>query len=132
MLKDDKLRQLVRVLQQLLGVEELEHNFTNLLERLTLDSQVPIVTLDGLDGEKTRVFSLWEQTFLAREARDFLLAALYRKAITPAELEETLALLFTQVQGFADFEEVCAVLESVVEDPERGALLTSFELEYPH
>lgn len=131
-MKEDKLRQLVRVLQQLLGGQGFEQNFTNILEHLALDSQVPIVTLDRLDGGNSRVFSLWEQTFLTQEARDFLLGALYRKAITPGELEETLALLFTQIQGFADFEEVCAVLESVVDDPHRSVLLASYDLEYIH
>jgi hypothetical protein len=89
-----------------------------------------MITLAGMRENKGRVFGLWEQTFLSQEARDFLMAALHRDVITAEELEQTLAALFAQEQGFADLEDVQDLLDSIVEDPERHALLTLYEGEY--
>ncbi len=79
-----------------------------------------------------RIFSPWERLVLSIEAQRFLLSALHTKVITPSELEQTLALLVSQTHGFAGVEEVCSVLEDVIQDQLRMAVLTSSDLEHFH
>jgi uncharacterized protein Smg (DUF494 family) len=107
-------------------------DFLGFLESLSLDFQISILTLEEVDKTKTRVFSRWEQAFLTKEARDFLLSALDTKAIAPSEMEQALAILFATSPEFADVEEVCGVLENIVEDPGRVAVLGSFNEKYIH
>ncbi|HHT41966.1 MAG TPA: DUF494 family protein [Firmicutes bacterium] len=108
----------------------LNSEFVELFHRLAEELELSMITLAGMRENKGRVFGLWEQTFLSQEARDFLMAALHRDVITAEELEQTLAALFAQEQGFADLEDVQDLLDSIVEDPERHALLTLYEGEY--
>ncbi|HBN96223.1 MAG TPA: hypothetical protein DDZ66_07970 [Firmicutes bacterium] len=115
---DDKFEEI------LMSLGLSSQDFMGFLESLALDFQVSILTLDDVDNKpKTRVFNLWEQAFLSREAREFLLSALYTEAIVPSEMEQALAVLFAQAQGYADVEEVRGILESIVEDPDRAAVL---------
>ena len=72
------------------------------------------------------MFNLWEQAFITKEAREFLLSALHTKAIFPSEMEQALALLFAQAPEIADVEEVRGILENIVEDPGRNAVLGPF------
>ena len=139
---DNKLKRMAMAVKILNPDDEFEEFLTNLglstedfmdfLESLALDFQVSILTFEGLDYTKTRVFSLWEQAYLSGEPREFLLSALHSRAITPIELEQSLAVLFAQSQGLTDVDEVRGVLESVVEDPNRGAMLGLFDLDYTH
>ncbi|MDI9485796.1 MAG: hypothetical protein QM372_10065 [Bacillota bacterium] len=101
-------------------------DFMDFLESLALDFQVSILTVDEVDDSKTRVFNLWEQAFITKEAREFLLSALHTKAIFPSEMEQALALLFAQAPEIADVEEVRGILENIVEDPGRNAVLGPF------
>jgi uncharacterized protein Smg (DUF494 family) len=98
-------------------------DFMSFLESLALDFQVSILTLDDVDETKTRVFSLWERAFMSKETRDFLLSALHNEVLAPAEMEQVLAVLFATAPGFIDMEELYGILENVVEDPDRIAVL---------
>ncbi|NMB00008.1 MAG: hypothetical protein GX971_00590 [Firmicutes bacterium] len=128
---ENKLKHLRQVLQMLSTEEEFE-NLREFFQHFASHRQVPILTFDELGGGKSRVFSLWEQAFIAQEARTFLLTALYTGAITSFELEQTLALLYTQLQGFADLEKVLDILETVVEDLDRNAMFALYAFDYIH
>lgn len=95
-------------------------------QELELTTFEPGTTVSG------RVFSPWERLILSTEAQSLLLSALHTEVITPSELEETLATLITQTTGFVGIEEVCTVLEDVVQDDLRIAVLMSYEWEYLH
>ena len=80
-----------------------------------------------------RIFSPLERLVLSLEAQRFLLAALHTAVITPLELEQTLALLTAQTTtGFVEIEELLGILESVVQDQLRMAVLISSEWDYVH
>lgn len=123
---DDQFEELL----QSLGLSG--HDLLRFLESLALDLQVSILTLDDVDDTKTRVFNLWEQAFLSGEAREFLLSALHNEVIIPSEMEQALAVLFATSPGFADVEEICGILESIVEDPKRMAVLGRFDQKFIH
>jgi hypothetical protein len=139
---DNKLKRMAMAIKMLNSDDTLEELLTSLglssedllgyLESLASDFQVSILTFEGLDATKTRVFSLWEQAYLSGEAREFLLSALHSQTITPMELEQSLAVLFAQSEGLTDVDEVRGVLESVVEDPNRMAMLGLLDLDYVH
>ena len=141
-MSDNRLKRMAMALKVLNPEDDFEEILTNLglstqdflgfLESLSLDFQISILTLEEVDKTKTRVFSRWEQAFLTKEARDFLLSALDTKAIVPSEMEQALAILFATSPEFADVEEVCGVLENIVEDPGRVAVLGSFNEKYIH
>ena len=141
-MSENKIKRMAMALKMLNPDDEFEkilmslglssQDFMGFLESLALDFQVSILTLDDVDNNKTRVFNLWEQAFLSREAREFLLSALYTEAIVPSEMEQALAVLFAQAQGYADVEDVRGILESIVEDPERGAVLGPLEGKFIH
>lgn len=95
-------------------------------QELELTTFEPSTTVSG------RVFSPWERLILSTEAQSFLLSALHTEVITPSELEQTLAALMTQTTGFVGVEEVCTLLEDVVQDDLRIAVLMSSEWEYLH
>lgn len=139
---ENKLRRIAMALRMLHRGDDFEgmlldlglsaQDFMGFLESLALDFQVSILTLEEVDRTKSRVFSLWEQAFLSRDAREFLLSALHTQAITPIELEQALAVLFAQSQGFADVEDIRGILESIVQDPGRVAVLAPLGLDYIH
>lgn len=141
-MNESKLKRMAMALKILNPDDEFEEILTSLglssqdlmgfLESLALDFQVSILTLDDVDTTKTRVFNLWEQAFISQEARDFLYAALYTKAIIPLEMEQALAVLSAQSQGYADVDEIRGILESIVEDPERVAVFGSLEQKFIH
>ncbi|HBG09958.1 MAG TPA: hypothetical protein DDX25_08100 [Firmicutes bacterium] len=109
---------------------DLELSLPELLSRLARDVQLSVLTLSDLGKDKSRIFSPWEQIYLSQEAKGFLMAALHREMVTAHELEQALALLFAEAQGFADLEDIRVLLESVVEDPERQSMLALFDAEY--
>lgn len=117
---------------QMLADENSELDLREFFSHFASDFQVPILTLDDLNPSTSRVFSLWEQTFISQEARSFLLVALYTKTITSYELEQALALLYTQLQDFADMAEIRGILENVVENPNRNAMLAQLDFDYVH
>ncbi len=123
---DDQLEELLVSLG--LSGEDLLH----FLESLAQDLHVSILTLDDVDETKTRVFNLWEKVCLSTETREFLLSALRAEVIIPSEMEQALAVLFATSAGFADVEEICGILENVVEDPRRLAVLGPFDKEFIH
>jgi hypothetical protein len=47
-------------------------------------------------------------------------------------MEQALAILFATSPEFADVEEICGILENIVEDPSRGAVLGSFDQRFNH
>ncbi|NLM40764.1 MAG: hypothetical protein GX199_00460 [Firmicutes bacterium] len=110
--------------------EDLELALPELLSRLAQAMQPSVLALGDLDGTKSRVFSQWEQVCLSQEAQSFLLAALHRNMVTAQELEQAMALLFAEMNGFADLEDIRILLEDVVEDPERQSMLALFDAEY--
>lgn len=130
-LKENMLKRLRQMLEMLSTGDEV-FDLKDFFQHFATDFQVPILTLDDLNYSTSRVFSLWEQAFISQEARTFLLVALHTKTITSAELEETLALLFTQLQGFADLQQVRGILGSVVEEPNRNAMLALLDIDYVH
>ncbi|MCK9525724.1 MAG: DUF494 family protein [Limnochordia bacterium] len=141
-MSDSKLKRMAIALKVLNPDDDFEEILTNLglstqdvmgfLESLALDFQVSILTFAEVDETKTRVFSPWEQAFLTKEARDFLLSALYTEAIAPSEMEQALAVLFATSPEFADVEEICGILENIVEDPSRVAVLGYSDQRFNH
>ena len=139
---EDRLKRMAMALKMLKPDDQIEELLMNVglsgrdllrfLEALASDFQVSILTLDDVDDTKTRVFNLWEQAFLSKEAREFLLSALHSEVIIPSEMEQALAVLFATSPGFADVEEICGILESIVEDPKRIAVLGPFDQEIIH
>ena len=109
---------------------DLELSLPELLSRLARDVQLSVLTLSDLGKDKSRIFSPWEQIYLSQEAKGFRMASLHREMVTAHELEQALALLFAEAQGFADLEDIRVLLESVVEDPERQSMLALFDAEY--
>lgn len=134
-MSDDKLKRVALALKRLGQEKDLEEtlvlDLTGLLEILALDLQFDSVPMLE-SGKNGRVFSLWEQTILSADARNFLLSALYTEVITPLELEQALTLAFTQLEDYAGVEEMCGFLESVVQDHKRVSLFTNHNLEYVH
>ncbi|NLL41970.1 MAG: DUF494 family protein [Firmicutes bacterium] len=134
---ENKLKRMAKALKKhnpndkfadiLLNLGLSAQDFLDFLESLDLDFQASILTIDDVDDSKTRVFNLWEQAFITQEARQFLLSALHTGAISPSEMEHALAVLFAQTPGFVDVEEIRGILENVVEDPGRNAVLGPFE-----
>lgn len=83
-------------------------------------------------ANSSRVFNLRERTILSPDAQSFILLALRAGVITPLELEQALALVFINSQGYAGIEEVSELLRSVVQDHKRAVLLTNSNLNYIH
>lgn len=119
-----------RVLQSAADDEDLSLDLPELLGRLAQELQLSVLALSGLDNGKGRVFSQWEQIYLSEEAKHFVMAALHRDLVTAEELEQALALLFAQTQGFADVEDIRALLESLVDDPQRQSMLAFYDAEH--
>lgn len=136
-MSDNRLKRMAMALKVLNPSDDFEEILTNLglsaedlvgfLESLALDFQVSILTFEEIDKTKTRIFSRWEQAFLSKDARDFLLSALDTNAIVRSEMEHALAVLFATSPGFADVEEICGILANIVEDPNRMAVFGTFD-----
>jgi hypothetical protein len=118
------------VLQSAADDEDLSLDLPELLGRLAQELQLSVLALSGLDNGKGRVFSQWEQIYLSEEAKHFVMAALHRDLVTAEELEQALALLFAQTQGFADVEDIRVLLESLVDDPQRQSMLAFYDAEH--
>lgn len=141
---ENRLKRVAQALKKLARGGELEgslmgqglsvRDLSGLLDLLSED--LHMVGILSMDEPSTfrgdRVFSLWEKSILSKEVRHFLLSALYTKVITPAELEQALALAFTQFDSFVDMEDIFGLLQNVIEDQERVTLFISSELGYKH
>ncbi len=141
-MSENKLKRMAMALKLLNPADEFEEilldlglstqDFIRFLESLALDFQVSILTLQDVDHTKTRVFSMWEQAFLSRDAREFLLSALHTEAITHAELEQALAVFFAQSPGLADVDDMRGILENLIQDPSRIVLMGPRNLDHIH
>lgn len=130
-MSNDGTRRPIKALRITASLDEDQgFGIPELLSRLAQELQPSVLTLNGLGQGRSRVFSLWEQVYLSQEAKDFLMTALHRDMVTADELEQALAMLFAQTEGFADLEDVRILLESVVGDPERQTMLALFDSQY--
>lgn len=143
-MSENKLKRLVEVLKRLAQEDSSQSSLSDLVlapqdlaSLLGLLDQEPdlvgIISTGDLNWESaSRIFGLWEQVFLSVDAQHFLLSALYTKSITPAELEQALALAYTQWSEYSGVDEICGILQTVVNDQARSALFQPSNLEYRH
>lgn len=77
--------------------------------------------------ESMRVFDAWEEVALTREAKGFLLDAMYKRAINSIEFEEALAELYLKPCGPFDVDDVYDALKRRIVNPHRLKVLDPFE-----
>ncbi|HPT83288.1 MAG TPA: DUF494 family protein [Limnochordia bacterium] len=131
-LSNNGTRRPARTLQLTAEEGDLELGLPELLSRLAQELQLSVLALSELNTDHSRVFSPWEKACLSREAQEFIFTVRHKGMVTAEELEQALAILFAQAQGYADLEDIRILLESVVEDPERQSMLALFDAEYKH
>lgn len=121
-----------KIAEALLELGFSTQDLHSIFQEILSEEHHELITYELSSTVSARVFSPWEQLFLAPEAQRFLLAALHTGVITPLELEQTLAILGVQTPGFTDLEEVRTTLEEVVQDDLRMAILWDINLENVH